>query len=134
MEGFLHLREVPSFFRVSNLDDPSFQFIITETRKTPKPRGFMLNMFEELEAPILAHIRSHCPNLYPIGPLHAHLKSRQLGSSSLLSSNSMEKRQKVHDVAVRVGKQQEVILLGDSAGLGDRKRWEESDFGRPVGE
>lgn len=91
MEGFLRLRDLPSFFRVCNLDDQSFQFVITETRKTPEAHGFILNTFEELEAPILAHIRSHCPNLYPIGPLHAHLKSRQLGSSSSQSSNSLWK-------------------------------------------
>ncbi|KAI3816030.1 hypothetical protein L1987_15715 [Smallanthus sonchifolius] len=42
--------------------------------------------------PIISQIQKHCSNIYTIGPLHAHLKSRPLSKSK--SSNSLFKEDK----------------------------------------
>ncbi|KAK9283363.1 hypothetical protein L1049_011605 [Liquidambar formosana] len=76
MEGFLRRRDLPSFCRVDDLSDPGFDVVMTETQKTSRADALILNTFEELEGPILSHIRSRCPILYTLGPLHAHLKTR----------------------------------------------------------
>nr|WRW51046.1 7-deoxyloganetic acid glucosyltransferase [Uncaria rhynchophylla] len=76
MEGFLRRRDLPAFFRVDDVNDPGFQTIKTETRRSIKARALILNTFEDLEGPILNQIRKHIPTLYSIGPLHAHLKAR----------------------------------------------------------
>ncbi|GFP86329.1 7-deoxyloganetic acid glucosyltransferase [Phtheirospermum japonicum] len=47
----------------------------TETQRTTEGKGFILNTFEDLEGPILDQIRKHIPNMYSIGPLHAHLRA-----------------------------------------------------------
>ncbi|KAL2541666.1 UDP-glycosyltransferase 85A2 [Abeliophyllum distichum] len=76
MEGFLRRRDLPGFCRVSDVNDPGFQTIKTETRKSTKAVALILNTFEDLEGPILDQIRKHIPNLYSVGPLHTHLKAR----------------------------------------------------------
>ncbi|KAL3521157.1 hypothetical protein ACH5RR_019306 [Cinchona calisaya] len=96
MEGFLRRRDLPSFCRVDDLTNPDFNSLLNETLQTPRAKGLILNTFEDLEGPILSHIRTHCPNLYTIGPLHAHLKTRlqvhtlnSNSDSSSYSSNSL---------------------------------------------
>ncbi|CAI9091600.1 OLC1v1026672C1 [Oldenlandia corymbosa var. corymbosa] len=93
MEGFLRRRDLPSFCR-SGIRSPDFEMILTETAQTPRANGLILNTFEDLEGPILSQIRTFCPNLYTIGPLHAHLKSRMAAvnpnSSMNSSSNSLQ--------------------------------------------
>ncbi|XP_058181841.1 7-deoxyloganetic acid glucosyl transferase-like [Rhododendron vialii] len=76
MEGFLRRRDLPGFCRVDEVSDPRFQVIKNETRQTPRAQAVILNSFEDLEGPVLSHIRTRMPNLFTIGPLHAHLKSR----------------------------------------------------------
>ncbi|GMY08125.1 7-deoxyloganetic acid glucosyltransferase-like [Fagus crenata] len=76
MESFLRCRDLPSFCRVSDLNDWQLHVAVTETRRTPQAHAFILNTFEDLEGPILSHIRTRCSKVYTIGPLHAHLKSR----------------------------------------------------------
>jgi hypothetical protein len=93
METFLRCRDLPSFCRVSNPAESSYlQLIVKETRESPRARALILNTFEELEGPVLSHIRTHCPQIYTIGPLHA-LKKRKIGSETITfqseSSNSL---------------------------------------------
>ncbi|KAA8534138.1 hypothetical protein F0562_031669 [Nyssa sinensis] len=76
MESFLRRRDLPGFCRVDDLDDPRLQVVKTESRQTPRAQAVIKNTFEDLEGPILSQIRTHCPNLYSLGPLHAHLKAR----------------------------------------------------------
>ncbi|XP_058099477.1 7-deoxyloganetic acid glucosyl transferase-like [Magnolia sinica] len=88
MEAFLKRRDLPSIFRVKQLNDRLLQTILSETQNTSKASGFILNTFEDLEGPILSHIRVHFPTTYAIGPLHAHLKYRLIESvDSLPNSN-----------------------------------------------
>ncbi|GMP23212.1 hypothetical protein CsSME_00000895 [Camellia sinensis var. sinensis] len=94
MEGFLRRRDLPSICRVGDLSNPDLQLISSETRQTTRPRGLILNTFEDLEGPILSHIRTQMPNVYTIGPLHAHYKTRLAAAASSTtttgtSSNSL---------------------------------------------
>ncbi|XP_077238883.1 7-deoxyloganetic acid glucosyltransferase-like isoform X1 [Tasmannia lanceolata] len=88
METFLRRRDLPSFLRVKELNIPSLQFIWTETQNTTRSAGLILNTFEDLESPILSQIRSHCPNIYTVGPLHALLKSKLSNNNNSSSSSS----------------------------------------------
>lgn len=82
MESFLRRRDLPSFFRVNNLHDPIIQRALKEEPQIRKSNGLIFNSFENLEAPILSHLRTLVPKLYAIGPLHLHLKTRLSGSTS----------------------------------------------------
>ncbi|GAA0160817.1 transferase [Lithospermum erythrorhizon] len=92
-EDFLRCRDLPSFCRLGDISNIYVQLYKTEGQEIARAFGLILNTFEELEGPMLDQIRSVCPNLYPIGPLHAHLKTRlgaEVGSSSeQTSSNSL---------------------------------------------
>ncbi|KAF8397372.1 hypothetical protein HHK36_016285 [Tetracentron sinense] len=90
MESFLRRRDLPSFCRAKDLDDPTLQVVITETQKATRASALILNTFEELEGPILSQIRSHYPNIYTIGPLLALLKCRLSYSSPSISSSLWE--------------------------------------------
>ncbi|MFS8012883.1 putative 7-deoxyloganetic acid glucosyltransferase [Helianthus anomalus] len=91
MEKYLRFCDLPSFCRANDLSDRGFQVVTSETQETHRVNGLILNTFEDLEESALAQIRKHIPNLYAIGPLHTHLKSRLEArmTSSLRSSNSL---------------------------------------------
>ncbi|KAL8224082.1 hypothetical protein R6Q57_019557 [Mikania cordata] len=91
MGGFLRRRDLPSFCR-SEIKNYTLQQVVNITRRSIDAHALILNTFDDLEGPILSQIRKHCPNIYTIGPLHAHLKSRSL--STLESSNSFYKEDK----------------------------------------
>ncbi|KAL3838471.1 hypothetical protein ACJIZ3_023062 [Penstemon smallii] len=76
METFLRRRDLPSFCRSGDLTNPNIQMYKTEHEEIPRAYGLILNTFEELEGPILSQMRNICPNIYTIGPLHAHLKTK----------------------------------------------------------
>lgn len=74
MEAYLRRGDLPGFCRSDSLDDPSLNLFKTEREGNSRAHGLILNTFEELEGPLLSELRTACPNLYTIGPLHAHLK------------------------------------------------------------
>lgn len=90
METFLRRRDLPGICRASDLSAPEFEFMLTETRQTPRTQGLILNTFDDLEGPTLFHIRTQIPNVYTIGPLHAHLKTRHSTTISVSSSSLWE--------------------------------------------
>ncbi|XP_047977935.1 7-deoxyloganetic acid glucosyltransferase-like [Salvia hispanica] len=77
MEGIIRRRDLPSFCRTNDINDRRIRLILREAEHIPLAQGLIFNTFNNLEAPILAQIRTICPNIYAIGPLHAHLKSRE---------------------------------------------------------
>ncbi|XAR54390.1 7-deoxyloganetic acid glucosyltransferase [Bertholletia excelsa] len=92
MEGFLRRRDLPGFCRAGDFADPNARCIMIETQKLPNARGLITNTFEELDGPILSHLRSICPNLYAVGPVHTHLKAKLAAETSPpppTSSNSL---------------------------------------------
>ncbi|KAL8102893.1 hypothetical protein AgCh_027427 [Apium graveolens] len=96
-ESFLRRRDLPSLFRVADINDSAFQMWLTETQQTVRAQALILNTFEDLEGPILSQLRTQIPNIYTIGPLHAQLKAQtklEPNSSILASSNSLWKEDK----------------------------------------
>ncbi|KAK3031049.1 hypothetical protein RJ639_035080 [Escallonia herrerae] len=88
MENFLRRRDLPSFCRTGDLSHPSIQLYKTESQENPRAHGLILNTFDDLEGPICSEIRALCPNLYTIGPLHSHLKSKLSGTTTTTSSDT----------------------------------------------
>ena len=86
MENFLQIRDLPSFFRASNLADPNLQYVKNMSRQSPRAHALILNTFEDLEGRVLSHIHAKCPKIYTIGPLHAILKSKLESKMTLLQS------------------------------------------------
>nr|AUR26631.1 UDP-glucosyltransferase 709L1 [Centella asiatica] len=90
-ESFLRRRDLPSFCRSGDLSHPNIQLYKSESEENPRAYGLILNTFEDLEGPILAQMRTFCPNIYTIGPLHTLIKTKLAGelTSSKTSSNSL---------------------------------------------
>ncbi|KAL1535561.1 7-deoxyloganetic acid glucosyltransferase [Salvia divinorum] len=76
MEGIIRRRDLPSFCRTNDINDRIIQLVLREGEHIPLAQGLIFNTFHHLEAPILAQLRTICPNIYALGPLHAHLKAR----------------------------------------------------------
>ncbi|KAF3947249.1 hypothetical protein ACB098_06G150500 [Castanea mollissima] len=92
MESFLRYRDLPSFCQANDLNHCNLHVFVTETQQSPQAHALILNTFEDLEGPILSHIRTHCSKVYTIGPLHTHLKFRleaKTSSSQSQSSNNL---------------------------------------------
>ncbi|KAI3458623.1 hypothetical protein Pfo_015286 [Paulownia fortunei] len=91
MERYLRRRDLPSFCRSGDIANPNIEMYKTECKENPRAYGLILNTFEELEGPILSEMRTVCPNIYTIGPLHAHLKAKLAANATSLPafSNSL---------------------------------------------
>ena len=77
MENLLRRRDLPGFCRATDPNnDLILQFIVSAFIRSTKFSALIMNTFEDLEGPILSNIRTLCPNLYSIGPLHALLKTK----------------------------------------------------------
>ncbi|XP_077216443.1 7-deoxyloganetic acid glucosyltransferase-like isoform X2 [Tasmannia lanceolata] len=76
MEIFLRRRDLPSYFRAKEHTDPTIQLVMTEARNACRASGLILNTFEDLDGPILTHLRSQIQMIYTVGPIHALLKSK----------------------------------------------------------
>ncbi|XVF83814.1 hypothetical protein PTKIN_Ptkin16aG0523300 [Pterospermum kingtungense] len=92
METLLRCRDLPSFCRATDMEDSVMQLVVKQTRKSPEAHSLILNTFEDLDGPILSHIRAKCPHIYAIGPIHAQLNTRikaKYGESGDHFSNSL---------------------------------------------
>nr|GMC95975.1 7-deoxyloganetic acid glucosyltransferase-like [Ipomoea batatas] len=75
--GILRRRDMPSLCRANDINDPIIQLVLKEDKHLPQAQGLIFNTFLGLEGPILAQFRDVvCPNIYAVGPLHSHLKTR----------------------------------------------------------
>ncbi|XP_022138954.1 7-deoxyloganetic acid glucosyltransferase-like [Momordica charantia] len=86
MKNVLRCRDLPGFCRVTDPNDPLLQFLVKLTLRSSGFHSLILNSFEDLEAPILSKIRTLCPKMYTIGPLHALLKAKSANQSQHQSS------------------------------------------------
>lgn len=75
-ETSMRRRDLPGICRTHDMTDPYVQLILRECRELPNAQGHILNTFDGLEGPLLSHLRSICPNLYIVGPLHLQWKAR----------------------------------------------------------
>ncbi|KAI3473177.1 hypothetical protein Pfo_030050 [Paulownia fortunei] len=87
LENIMRRRDLPHICRLEP-ESQVLQFYISQTSKMTKASALILNTFEELEAPIISHLRSIFPAVYAIGPLHTALKSSAAHSAPPNSHNS----------------------------------------------
>ncbi|XP_057789012.1 7-deoxyloganetic acid glucosyl transferase-like [Salvia miltiorrhiza] len=73
MEGFLRRRDLPSHYRVDDVNDPILQAL---TERLTAKEMVIFNTCEDLEGPIVAEIQKHVPRIFSIGPIHEQIKSR----------------------------------------------------------
>ncbi|CAL0302391.1 unnamed protein product [Lupinus luteus] len=66
----MRIKDIPSFIRVTNLDDIMFNFLDFEAQNCLKSSLIIINTLQDLEIEILQVLMSKNPNIYPIGPLH----------------------------------------------------------------
>ncbi|XP_058755751.1 linamarin synthase 1-like [Vicia villosa] len=66
----IRLKDLPSFMRVTDLNDIMFDFLGSEARNCLTSSKIIINTFEELEGEALDTLRGKNPNIYNIGPLH----------------------------------------------------------------
>ncbi|KAK7259219.1 hypothetical protein RIF29_24819 [Crotalaria pallida] len=67
---YIRLKDLPSFIRVTNLDDAMFDFVGFEARNTMTSSSIIINTFQELDSEVLQVLMRINPNIYTIGPLH----------------------------------------------------------------
>nr|AYC63479.1 UDP-glycosyltransferase [Scoparia dulcis] len=88
MEGIIRRRDLPSFCRTKDLNDRIIQLVLKEDEHIPLAQGLIFNTFQELEAPVLAQMLNISPNIYAVGPLHTHAKTRLGEETGVLSERS----------------------------------------------
>ncbi|XVF83829.1 hypothetical protein PTKIN_Ptkin16aG0524700 [Pterospermum kingtungense] len=88
METVLQCRDLPSFCRATDLMDYFLQLTAREKRINFNAHGLIFNTFEDLEGAILSHMRTKCPKIYTVGPLHLHLKTRLAETNETVSHQS----------------------------------------------
>ncbi|XP_052478886.1 7-deoxyloganetic acid glucosyltransferase isoform X8 [Gossypium raimondii] len=76
METYLRCRDLPTYCRKLDFEDSIMKLVVKQTRKSLQADALILNTAEELDGPILSQIRTKCPRVYAVGPLHAQLNTR----------------------------------------------------------
>ncbi|KAB2010870.1 hypothetical protein ES319_D10G274300v1 [Gossypium barbadense] len=76
METYLRCRDLPTFCRKLDIEDSIMKLVVKQTRKSLQADALILNTTEELDGPILSQIRTKCPRVYAVGPLHTQLNTR----------------------------------------------------------
>ncbi|XP_047172009.1 linamarin synthase 1-like [Vigna umbellata] len=66
----IRLKDIPSFIRVTTLDDILFDFLNVETKNCLRSSSIIINTFEDLEEKTLEYLKAKNPNIYNFGPLH----------------------------------------------------------------
>ncbi|CAJ1965504.1 unnamed protein product [Sphenostylis stenocarpa] len=87
--GELGLKDIPSFIRVTTLDDIMFDFLGSEARNCLRSSSIIINTFQDLDGEALDSLRATNPNIYTIGPLDLlgrHFPKKEKGFMSVGSS------------------------------------------------
>jgi len=85
----IRLKDLPSFMRVTDLNDGMFDFFCVEPQNCVRSSAIIINTFEELEGEALDTLRAKNPNIYSIGPLHMlgrHFPEKENGFAASGSS------------------------------------------------
>ncbi|XP_038719566.1 linamarin synthase 2-like [Tripterygium wilfordii] len=65
----IRLRDIPSFIRTTDIEEPVFDFVGSEAQACLNSPAILFNTFDELEHEVLEAISAKFPNIYTIGPL-----------------------------------------------------------------
>jgi len=85
----IRLKDLPSFIRITDLNDVMFNFQGSEAQNCIRSSMIIINTFEELEGEALDTLRAKNPNIYDIGPLHMlgrHFPEKEHGFTASGSS------------------------------------------------
>ncbi|CAI8597738.1 unnamed protein product [Vicia faba] len=85
----IKLKDLPSFIRVTDLNDIMFDYMGSEAQNCLNSSTIIINTFEELEGESLKIFRRKNPNIYSIGPLHLlgrHFLEKEYGFKASGSS------------------------------------------------
>ncbi|CAM9001678.1 unnamed protein product [Rhodiola kirilowii] len=86
----LRLKDIPSFIRITNLDDTMFNQLRIQCQKTLKSSAILFNTFYDFEQEVLEAIKNLHPNIYPAGPLSmllSHTPESKTGSTGSVNSS-----------------------------------------------
>ncbi|XP_068316653.1 linamarin synthase 2-like [Pyrus communis] len=81
----VRLKDIPSFIRVTDLNDIMFNYLGSESLNCLNSSAIIFNTFDEFEHEVLKVISTMFPNIYTIGPLN--LLGRHFPESKSLNSN-----------------------------------------------
>ena len=70
----IRLKDIPSFIRTTDPNDPMVEFISGECQRAQKASAIILNTFNALEHDVLEALSSIFPPIFSIGPLNLLLK------------------------------------------------------------
>lgn len=87
MECMMRRRDLPSFYRDSEIDNPLIRLILKEVQQLPLAQALIFNTFEDLDGGTLSLMRTLGPKVYAVGPLHAHLKTRLAAAAAQPASS-----------------------------------------------
>ncbi|XP_042015174.1 7-deoxyloganetic acid glucosyl transferase-like [Salvia splendens] len=76
MEGFLRRRDLPGFYRVDDINDPTLKGVVAAVRQINRAQAVILNSCEDLEGQIVAEMQNYVPRVFSIGPIHEQVKYR----------------------------------------------------------
>ncbi|KAL6130137.1 hypothetical protein ACLB2K_068518 [Fragaria x ananassa] len=82
----MRLKDIPSFIRVTNVNDIMFDYVGSEAQNCLKSSAIILNTFDEFERQVLEELSVMFPDIYTIGPLA--LLGRHVPESKLVKSLS----------------------------------------------
>ncbi|KAL5076272.1 hypothetical protein RYX36_015256 [Vicia faba] len=85
----IKLKDLPSFIRVTDLNDIMFDFLNFEVQNCLRSSVIIINTFEELEDEALETLRAKNSNIYNIGPIHMlgkHFPEKENGFKAIGSS------------------------------------------------
>ncbi|KAL6135866.1 hypothetical protein ACLB2K_068091 [Fragaria x ananassa] len=82
----MRLKDIPSFIRVTDVNDVMFDFLGSEAQNCLKSSAIIFNTFDELEHEVLEEISAMFPSIYTIGPLA--LLGRHVPENKLVESLS----------------------------------------------
>nr|GEX83752.1 7-deoxyloganetic acid glucosyltransferase-like [Tanacetum cinerariifolium] len=77
IKGVLTGGDLASMCQSSDLASPSSNVLMKQFKELSRAHGVIFNTCKALDGSILSRIRSFCPNIYAIGPVHTHLAVRK---------------------------------------------------------
>ncbi|KAK7401217.1 hypothetical protein VNO78_12540 [Psophocarpus tetragonolobus] len=85
----MRLKDLPSFIRITSLDDIMFDFLDSQARNTLTSSSIIINTFQDLDGESIDVLNTKNPNIYNVGPLHLlgrHFPEKEKGFKTSGSS------------------------------------------------
>ena len=83
----IRLKDLPSFIRTTDPEDPMIDFCVSETGRAKRASAIVLNTFHELEREVVDALKAIFPPVYTIGPLNVLLDQVPNNDTQSIGSN-----------------------------------------------